>query len=94
MVTSAIVCGLGDLLCQGLTSAGGLGALRTAVDLRRLAVYTAMGGLYVAPTVHAWFGALERITGTSHNVSATAQAVFVTRARVYCTVQTACAWQS
>ncbi|KAG5190898.1 hypothetical protein JKP88DRAFT_297357 [Tribonema minus] len=48
MVTSAIVCGLGDAICQMLT-AGGFGALRHALDFRRLVLYSTMGGLYVAP---------------------------------------------
>ncbi|KAL1510273.1 hypothetical protein AB1Y20_006595 [Prymnesium parvum] len=52
-LTSALVTGAGDLFCQ-------LGVERAdALDRPRLAAFTAVGGLLVAPVLHGWYSLLN-----------------------------------
>ena len=52
--TSAALGGLGDLTCQLVCEE------RRRVDVRRLATFTALGGVMVGPTLHHWYTALHR----------------------------------
>ncbi|CAM9789397.1 unnamed protein product [Choristocarpus tenellus] len=61
IVTSGVICGLGDIVAQALMF-GGIGAkFFGALDIRRLITYAMMGALYLAPIVHYWFDAIDRI---------------------------------
>ncbi|RYG65866.1 hypothetical protein EON64_11030 [archaeon] len=60
MITSAVVAGLGDLLIQ-LLNHKLHGARKVAVDLRRLFVFMAVAGFYMAPATHWWFNFLDRM---------------------------------
>ena len=60
VVSSGVVGGLGDLLVQLLESGGG-GRPRRRVDLRRLAVFTAVAALYIAPSIGLWFSFISEL---------------------------------
>jgi hypothetical protein len=59
ILSSAIVGGLGDVLIQLL------GCFQRKqpfqVDLRRLAVFSTVAGIYIAPVIHVWFDLLEKM---------------------------------
>jgi hypothetical protein len=61
MVTSGVVSGIGDLLSQGIARGGFIAMIR-ALEIQRLALYSAVGCFYLAPLIHFWFMFLERIT--------------------------------
>lgn len=53
--TSACVSCVGDLTCQVLDDSGA-----ESIDLKRLAIFTGLGGLMVGPTLHTWYSFLHR----------------------------------
>lgn len=65
IITSGVICGIGDILAQALafklaaTEAVSLGALVAALEFKRFAIYTFLGAVWIAPVVHYWFDALE-----------------------------------
>lgn len=61
MITSGVICGLGDVLAQAL-AVGGFGALKNVFELKRCLIYGSIGGLYLAPLIHYWFEVLEKLT--------------------------------
>jgi len=69
--TSGVISAAGNLLCQAaverksLFGGGGAAGSAAAVDGRRVALFAALGALYVAPVLHAWYGLLGRaVTAT------------------------------
>jgi hypothetical protein len=54
-VTSGLIAAMGDVMSQVLLKPGGM------VDLRRVAVFGTIGGLYFAPVIDAWFSFLARL---------------------------------
>lgn len=58
--TSAFISGVGDCTCQVLIEK------REVPEMRRLAIFAALGGFLVGPMLHTWYSALYRIVpGTS-----------------------------
>jgi hypothetical protein len=59
IVTSAMINGLGDMMCQLLN-----GALKDGkeFDFRRLFIFSLVGGLYFGPVIHYWFEFLNNIS--------------------------------
>ena len=55
-VTSAVIGGVGDLTCQCAFENRDL----DNIDLHRTAVFTALGGVMVAPALHSWYSWLHR----------------------------------
>ncbi|ETW01228.1 hypothetical protein H310_06814 [Aphanomyces invadans] len=54
-LTSAALAGVGDIVCQlAIEDAD-------AIDFRRLSVFTAVGGAYIAPLLHVSYGMLNRM---------------------------------
>eukprot|EP01026_Neomeris_dumetosa_P028296 TRINITY_DN2290_c0_g1_i6.p1 TRINITY_DN2290_c0_g1~~TRINITY_DN2290_c0_g1_i6.p1 ORF type:complete len:321 (+),score=25.32 TRINITY_DN2290_c0_g1_i6:44-1006(+) len=53
--TCALLNGLGDYICQQLVE------VNTGLDIRRLLTFTLLGAIYVAPLLHLWYGALNRL---------------------------------
>eukprot|EP00949_MAST-11_sp_MAST-11-sp1_P004754 g4754.t1 len=53
-VTSMFIVGSGDMLCQGLLEDG-------PFDVKRLCVFTFLGGALIGPALHLWYGTLNRI---------------------------------
>ncbi|EQC28130.1 hypothetical protein SDRG_14090 [Saprolegnia diclina VS20] len=59
VVTSAGIAGLGDITCQTVFE-------DHPFDAKRFAIFTTLGGVYIAPTLHVWYGFLNRaIAGTA-----------------------------
>ena len=61
-LTSMCIVGIGDIGCQIV-----LGDEDTKFDFKRLLIFTFLGGALVGPTLHYWYGFLNRIvpgTGT------------------------------
>ena len=56
MVSSGVIGGLGDVLVQLLETRG---APQRSIDLRRLAVFSAVASLYIAPSIGLWFAYLN-----------------------------------
>ena len=52
--TSMFIVGSGDMLCQGLLEDG-------PFDVKRLCVFTFLGGALIGPALHLWYGTLNRI---------------------------------
>lgn len=65
VITSGVICGIGDILAQALafklaaTEALTLGGLVAALEFKRFAIYTFLGAVWIAPVVHYWFDLLE-----------------------------------
>jgi hypothetical protein len=59
IVTSGVINGLGDILCQLLD-----GALKDGkeFDFRRLFIFSLVGGFYFGPMIHYWFEFLNNIS--------------------------------
>ncbi|KAF0695243.1 Aste57867_13935 [Aphanomyces stellatus] len=58
-LTSSVIAGTGDVLCQTAFES-------KPFDVQRFATFTALGGVFIAPTLHVWYGFLNRaITGTA-----------------------------
>ena len=53
--TSACVSCVGDLTCQALSDPSA-----DSIDVKRLAIFTGLGGVMVGPTLHAWYSFLHR----------------------------------
>lgn len=81
-ITGAMISAIGDGLCQCYFPSSSspeasedtlsVKTKTTMIDWKRLGIFTLLGGLYVAPVLHVWYGHLSRtITGSS--VRATAQ---------------------
>lgn len=68
IVTSGIICAIGDVMAQALSFATGeagpftLGSFARALEFQRLIIYGVLGALWMAPVVHYWFDALEDLT--------------------------------
>lgn len=52
-ISSALISGLGDAACQLVLEK------RDELDVRRLSIFTALGGVMVGPTLHAWYSFLH-----------------------------------
>ncbi|RQM19369.1 hypothetical protein B5M09_004605 [Aphanomyces astaci] len=64
-LTSAGIAGTGDVLCQVAFES-------KPFDVRRFATFTALGGVFIAPTLHVWYGFLNRVVaGTAATAVAT-----------------------
>lgn len=62
IISSAIVGAIGDLLVQALENfKSGYDVTLQNMDLRRMAVFSATTGLYIAPVVHNWFNLLNKL---------------------------------
>ncbi|CAN0391400.1 unnamed protein product, partial [Laminaria digitata] len=67
VITSGVICGVGDIMAQALAfkPAPGqvftMGAFAKAVELQRFAIYGVIGALWIAPVVHYWFDLLESV---------------------------------
>lgn len=65
IITSGVICGVGDIMAQALTfktaatEAVTLSGFLDALDLTRFGIYGVLGALWIAPVVHYWFDALE-----------------------------------
>lgn len=63
-ISSGLICGAGDCACQLLQSSvdvSGDGDGKPApFSFQRLANFTFLGGALVGPTLHVWYGALNR----------------------------------
>ena len=53
-VTAAVIGGVGDLTCQVLVET------REDIDMRRLCVFSALGGILIGPALHRWYTFLHR----------------------------------
>lgn len=68
VITSGVICGVGDILAQALafksaaTDSVTLGAFVGALEFQRFAIYGFLGAFWIAPIVHYWFNALESMT--------------------------------
>lgn len=68
VITSGVICGVGDILAQALsfksaaTDSVTLGAFVGALELQRFVIYGLLGAFWIAPVVHYWFNALESAT--------------------------------
>lgn len=63
-VTTAAISAIGNVFCQ-LAVEG-----RPSLDGRRVAVFTGLGFVWVAPALHVWFGFLNRIIPGGGNTGA------------------------
>lgn len=66
IITSGVICGIGDIMAQALmfTQGGGatLGKFVVNLEMQRFSIYAFLGAFWIAPVVHYWFDALERVT--------------------------------
>lgn len=53
-VTSALISGAGDVICQLVVEAN------KELDTKRLAIFTGLGGVMVGPALHTWYSLLHR----------------------------------
>ncbi|RHY25935.1 hypothetical protein DYB32_008004 [Aphanomyces invadans] len=64
-LTSAGIAGTGDVLCQAAFES-------KPFNVQRFATFTALGGVFIAPTLHVWYGFLNRVvSGTAVTAVAT-----------------------
>ncbi|ETV94769.1 hypothetical protein H310_11725 [Aphanomyces invadans] len=64
-LTSAGIAGTGDVLCQAAFES-------KPFNVQRFATFTALGGVFIAPTLHVWYGFLNRVvSGTAATAVAT-----------------------
>ncbi|KAF0690267.1 Aste57867_18341 [Aphanomyces stellatus] len=54
-LTSAAIAGVGDVVSQLVIESAG------SLDFRRLVIFTAVGGVYIAPILHVSYGMLNRL---------------------------------
>lgn len=67
VITSGVICGIGDIMAQGIafSQAGRtltLGAMAAALEMQRFIIYSVLGAFWIAPIVHYWFEAIENVT--------------------------------
>ncbi|KAH9086862.1 hypothetical protein Ae201684P_000280 [Aphanomyces euteiches] len=64
-ITSAGIAGTGDFICQTAFES-------KPFDVRRFVTFTTLGGVFIAPTLHVWYGFLNRVVvGTTTKAVAT-----------------------
>lgn len=67
VVTSGVICGIGDIMAQGMSFAQSaaavtLGGFAGALQMQRFVIYTLLGAFWIAPIVHYWFDAIDKVT--------------------------------
>lgn len=68
VITSGIICGIGDIMAQGISftqtaaTTVTLGAFAGALEMQRFVIYSILGAFWIAPIVHYWFDAIENVT--------------------------------
>ena len=69
-ITSGLICGAGDCACQLIQSSTdvgeGGGGKAAPFSVQRLANFTFLGGALVGPTLHVWYGVLNRKVTQCH----------------------------
>ncbi|GAB5037867.1 pxmp2 4 family protein 2 [Nannochloropsis oceanica] len=57
--SAGIICAFGDVLSQYIVRKAGL---PFTLDVKRLAIFSVVGALYVGPSVHYWFGFIDDLS--------------------------------